>query len=209
MCSGGETGQTSADNGDVRFHATKTRRGLAPGDGPRALGGLFRGGAFVGARDVLALEGTEELGGSRGALDFPGDHELDLIALDLEGLGLGVDIGAFVDEEDIRPELGVGAGLEVELKDAADIILALPFAREGAFESGLGSGGFGGGFSGDSRGNNRESESEESEEGTEFHRRKDEGIRTPTVQQHPSGVKIKNEKAGGDLRIKILAAECP
>jgi hypothetical protein len=138
-------------------------------------------------------------------LDFPSDHELDLIALDFEGLGLRADIGAFVDEEDIRPELGVGAGLEVELEDAADIILALPFAREGTFESGLSGGGFGGGFSGDGRENNRESESEEGDEGTKFHGRKDEGIRTPTVQQHRSGVKIKNEKTGGDLRIKILA----
>lgn len=206
MRSGGEAGQTSADNGDVRFHATRTRRRLAPGDGPLAGGGLFSSGALVGARDVVALEGADEFGGSKGALDFPGDHELDLVALDLEGLGLRADIGAFVDEEDIRPELRVGAGLEVELEDAADIILALPFAREGTFESGLGGGGFGGGFSGDDRGNNRESKSEEGDEGTKFHRRKDEGIRTPTVQQHRSGVKIKNENTGGDLRIKILAA---
>ena len=165
MRSGGKAGQTSADNGDVRFHATKTRRELTPGDGPLAGGGLFSGGALVGARDVVALEGADEFGGSKGALDFPGDHELDLVALDFEGLGLRADIGAFVNEEDIRAELGVSAGLEVELEDAADIILALPFAREGTFESGLSGGGFGGGFSGDDRGNNRESKSEEGDEG--------------------------------------------
>jgi hypothetical protein len=106
-------------------------------------------------------------------LDFPRDHELDLIALDLEGFGLGVDVGALVDEEDIRPELGVGASLEVELEDATDIILTLPFASKGAFESGLGGGGFGGGFSGENRRNDRESKSEEGNEGTKFHIRKD------------------------------------
>ena len=173
MRSGGKAGQTSANNGDVRFHATNTRRRLATGDRPLAGGGLFGGSALVGASDVVALEGANELSGSRGALDFPGDHELNLIALDLEGLGLGVDIGTFVDEEDIRAELGVGASLEVELEDAADIILALPFAGEGAFESGLGSGGFGGGFSGENRRNDRESKSEEGNEGTKFHIRKD------------------------------------
>jgi len=64
MRSGGKAGQTSADNGDVRFHATKTRRELAPRDGPRALGGLFGGGALVGAGDVIALQGADELGGT-------------------------------------------------------------------------------------------------------------------------------------------------
>ena len=106
-------------------------------------------------------------------MDFPGDHELNFLALDFKGFGLRVDVGALVDEEDIRPELGVGASLEVELEDATDIILTLPFAGEGAFESGLGSGGFGGGFSGENRRNDRESKSEEGNEGTKFHIRKD------------------------------------
>lgn len=173
MSGGGEPGQTSTDDGDFRFHATKAQRRLAPGNGPFALGGLFGGGALVSAGDVVTLEGADEFGGSRGALNFPSDHELDLLALDLEGFGLRVDIGAFVNEEDIRAELAVGARFEVEFEHTPDIILALPFAREGAFESGLGGGGFGGGFSGENRRNDRERECEEGDEGTKFHRNKE------------------------------------
>ena len=55
-----------------------------------------------------------------------------------------------------RAELGLGARLEVELENAADIILALPFAGVGALEgSDFGGGRFGGAFRGDDRGNDR------------------------------------------------------